>query len=277
MSSFRSGPRHLAAPPEPARMRARRHATARTVIALMLREMSTRYGRSLGGYAWAILEPLGVIIILALAFGMLLRAPSLGTSFILFYASGYLPFHVYQTVSLYVARSLNFSKPLLFYPSVTWVDALLARFILNTLTGFMVAYILLAGLILATDAHIVLDVPPIIESLALTALLGLGVGTLNCALIGLFQTWDVIWSIISRPLFLASGIFFTYEDMPRVAQQFLWYNPLVHVIGILRSGLYPIYNADYASWAYVTGFSLVTMALGLLLLHRYHKDILNDV
>lgn len=265
-------PRQLA----PVHMRTRSYATMRTVMALILREMSTRYGRSAGGFIWAVLEPLGVIVILALAFGLLLRAPSLGTSFILFYASGYLPFHLYQTVSLYVSRAINFSLPLLFYPSVTWVDALLARFILNTLTGFMVAYILLAGLILVVDTRIVLDVMPIVWSLMLTALLGLGVGALNCALIGLFQTWDMIWSIISRPLFLASGIFFIYDDMPRFVQEFIWYNPLIHVVGILRTGLYPMYNADYASSAYVVGFSLVTLALGLLLLHRHNKDILND-
>ncbi|WP_251374287.1 ABC transporter permease [Ponticoccus alexandrii] len=245
-------------------------------MALILREMSTRYGRSAGGYIWAVLEPLGVIVILALAFSLVFRAPALGSSFILFYASGYLPFHVYQTVSLYVSRSINFSRPLLFYPSVTWVDALLARFILNSLTGFMVAYLLLGGLILAIDTRIVLDVLPIVQALALTALLGLGMGALNCALIGLIQTWDVIWSIASRPLFLASGIFFIYEDMPRVVQQVLWYNPLIHINGILRTGLYPMYNADFASWEYVVGFSLVTMGAGLLLLHRFHKDILND-
>ncbi|MDJ0823602.1 MAG: sugar ABC transporter permease, partial [Paracoccaceae bacterium] len=43
-------------PPRPA-YRRRRFATARAVMALMLREMSTSFGRSPGGYLWAILEP----------------------------------------------------------------------------------------------------------------------------------------------------------------------------------------------------------------------------
>lgn len=257
-------------------MRARRYATARTVVALMLREMSTRYGKSAGGFIWAVLEPLGVIIILALAFGLLLRAPALGTSFILFYASGYLPFDLYQSVSRFVARSLIFSKPLMFYPSVTWIDAILARFILNTLTGLMVAYILLAGLLAFIDTRIVLHVWPIVEAMGLAALLGLGVGTLNCALSGLFSTWDLIWSIFTRPLFLASGVLFIYEDMPHMVQNILYYNPLIHILGILRTGLYPMYNADYASWPFVVGVSLATLAMGLLLLHRYNKDILNN-
>ena len=37
-------------------------SSLRAVAALVLREMSTRYGRTPGGYLWAILEPLGMII-----------------------------------------------------------------------------------------------------------------------------------------------------------------------------------------------------------------------
>ena len=35
----------------------RRFATVRTSVALMLREMVTTYGRSPGGYIWAVVEP----------------------------------------------------------------------------------------------------------------------------------------------------------------------------------------------------------------------------
>lgn len=38
------------------------------VAALVLREMSTRYARTPGGYLWAIPEPLGLIVILGLVF-----------------------------------------------------------------------------------------------------------------------------------------------------------------------------------------------------------------
>ena len=51
-------------------------ATFRTVSALMLREMSTRYGRSPGGYAWALLEPVGAIIVMAIGFGLMLDRKS---------------------------------------------------------------------------------------------------------------------------------------------------------------------------------------------------------
>ena len=208
----------------------------------MLREMSTSYGRTPGGYIWAVLEPLTAILFLSLGFSLIIRTPSLGTSFLLFYATGYLPFDLYMQVSNTCARALGFSKPLLKYPAVTWLDAIFARFILNSLTSIFVMLILLAGTLMITDSRTVLDMPPVIEAVAMAMLLGLGVGTLNCALIGLYPLWSVTWGILTKPLFLASGIFFLYDDLPPLGQDLLWYNPLMHITGLMRSGFYPSYT-----------------------------------
>ncbi len=254
----------------------RSFAALRAIMALMLREMGTRYGRSPGGYVWAMLEPMGAITILSVGFSLLVRSPALGSSFILFFATGFLPFGLYQNVSNTVARSINFSRALLLYPAVTWVDAILARFILNALTELLVMLILFTAILSLTDAGALLDSFPILTSLSLAMLLGLSVGVLNCALIGLFPIWMQIWSVATRPLFLLSGVIFLFEDMPPLARDILWWNPLVHVVGEMRAGFYPTYSADYVSAIYVTTFSLICLFLGVVLMGRYHRDILND-
>ncbi|MDK3074553.1 ABC transporter permease [Sedimentitalea sp. JM2-8] len=241
----------------------------------MLREMSTRYGRTPGGYIWGILEPLAAILFLSVGFSLVLRTPALGTSFLLFYTSGYLPFHLYQSVSNMVAASVRFSKPLLKYPAVTWLDAVLARFLLNGLTGILITAILTAGILTVIDSRTMLDLPPIIEAMSLALLLGLGVGVLNCALSGLYPLWEVIWSILTRPLFLASGIIYLFESLPQLAQDILWYNPLVHIVGLMRTGFYPTYTAAHVSPLYVLSVSLILLTMGLLLMGRYHREILN--
>lgn len=259
----------------PASGRNRRFASLRTVAALVLREMSTRYGRTPGGYLWAVLEPLAAILFLSLGFSLVIRNPSLGSSFLLFYATGYLPFDLYNAVASTTARALNFSKPLLQFPAVSWTDAILARFFLNSLTGSLVAALLLTGTLAVIDSRAVLDLPPAVLAMALTMALGLGVGTLNCVLFGLYPLWEMAWSIITRPLFLASGVFFIYEDLPPLAQDILWYNPLMHITGLMRSGFYPTYTAAYVNVTYVLLTSLGLLALGLVLMGRYHRDILN--
>jgi capsular polysaccharide transport system permease protein len=253
----------------------RKFATARAVSALTLREMATTYGRSPGGYVWAILEPLGAILLLGVGMSLLIRVPPLGNSFLLFFASGLLPFTMYTQLSNNIGRAINFSRSLLFYPAVTWVDAILARFVVVVLTNVMVMIILFTGLIISTDTRAIIDFGPMVEAVALMAFLGLGIGVLNCVLFGLFDVWQHVWSIANRPLFLASGLLFLYEDMPGPLQDILWYNPLLHIIGIMRSGFYSNYDATYASPSFVIAVSGVCLFLGVILLGRYHRVILN--
>lgn len=254
----------------------RSFATGRTVLALILREMSTRYGRTPGGYIWGVLEPLAAILVLSFGFSLLMKTPSLGTSFLLFYSTGYMPFNLYQVVSSQTANAINFSRPLLKYPAVTWIDAIAARFLLNSLTGVLVTALLMAGILILIDNRSILDFQPIVSAMALAMLLGLGVGTVNCVLIGLFPAWGVVWSIITRPLFLASGIIFLYDTMPPLARELLWYNPLIHIVGLMRTGFYPTYTAAYINVTYVIFVSMVTLTLGLILMGRYHREILNN-
>ena len=258
------------------KIRYRRFATLRAVLALMLREMATSYGRSPGGYLWAVLEPVGGIAILTLIFSFGFSAPSLGTNFPIFYATGLLPFMMFNSVCNRVSTALLFSKSLLAYPAVTFVDALLARFLVNTVTQAMVAYVVFGGILMMYDTR-TLPAPLLIaQSLGLTAALALGVGTLNAYLIARFAVWQVIWSILTRPLFLISGIFFLFNAMPHPMRDVIWFNPLVHVVGIMRAGFYPTYNAQYTSTTYVLMVSLVTFAVGLMLLRRSHRDFLVD-
>ena len=260
----------------PDAMRARRFKTIRTVTALILREMSTTYGRSPGGYIWAVLEPVGAITVLTLGFSLVFHAPALGSSFILFYATGYLPFSMYNMLANAVSRSLFFSKALLAYPGVTYVDALLARFLLNWLTQMMVLYIVITGILVLQDTRAILEFGPILKSLAMVAVLGAGVGTMNCFLFGMFPVWEQIWSIVNRPLFIISGVFFLYDDLPTPVQNIIWFNPLLHATGLMRKGFYPTYEASYISLAYGFGFGAVFLFLGLVFVGRYHRDILTN-
>lgn len=283
MPDIPSAPHHSQATPAPfpsaqiPRHRGQRRFPAlRSITALMLREMASRYARTPGGYVWAILEPLAAIIFLSVGFSLVIRAPALGSSFVLFYATGYMPFDLYNNIAAKVAQAVDFSRPLLRFPAVSWIDAIFARFLLNTLTSILVSVLLFTGILSLIDSRTILDLPPILQATAGTVILGLGMGTLNCALIGLFPAWGMIWSIINRPLFLASGIFFLYDEMPPLAQDILWYNPLIHVIGQARTGFFPTYAPNYISMTYVFAVGLILLAFGLLLMGRYHRNILNS-
>lgn len=257
-------------------MTPRRFRSSRTIAALILREMSTTYGRSPGGYVWAILEPVAAIAVLSAVFSAGFKSPPIGNNFPLFFAAGYLPFALFNEVSLKIAQSLRFSKQLLAYPAVKYTDAILARLILNTLTQLLVAFLVVAGIEIIFDLNTIIRIGPIFVGLAMAVALGFGIGTMNCYLMTAFPVWERVWRIATRPLVLISGVIFLYENMPTAAQDILWYNPLVHVTGVMRRGFFISYEADYVSAVYAFGTALVLAAFGMLLLYRNHQMIQNN-
>lgn len=248
---------------------------ARAILALMLREMSSTYGDSPGGYVWAIVQPVGMILVLALGFSLLIKSPSLGTSFLLFYATGFLTYEVFNHLMRTVLASLKYSKAMLAYPRVIWLDAILARFFLNSLTMLTVFSIVITGVLIFVDTHTVITIQPILTGLLICMLVGAGTGMMNCLLIGLFPVWNIIWKILTRPMFIASGVIFIYEDMPSTVQDILWWNPILHATGLVRTGFYPNYYASYVSLIYCFGLGLILIMFGLLFLWRQHERILN--
>lgn len=246
----------------------------RILVALILREMATTYGNSAGGYIWALLEPILGIALLSAIFSMMLATPGLGTNFPLFYATGLLPFTMFIDLSQKVATSIRYSRPFLAYPCVTYIDAMLARVILNALTHTVVLFLVVGGIFFIFEIPVVIHVGEVIEALLMITMLAVGVGTLNCYLMTAFPVWERAWQILTRPLFLASGIFFLYDMMPAEAQNIMWYNPVLHAVSQLRKGIYPTYEGSFVSPGYVFGLSVVLLTFGLLLLSRHYRDLM---
>lgn len=259
----------------PSRRPARSFASGRAVGALILREMATSHGRAVGGYVWAVLEPAAGIALLSLVFALGFHAPPMGTSFALFYATGIVPFLMYLDISGKLGTAILFSKQLLAYPAVTYLDALLARLILNGLVQLIVACLIFGGVFLAFDPQGTLRFDRMVLCYAMTLALATGVGTLNCLLFTRFPVWQRLWSIANRPLFVVSCIFFTFESVPEPLRDRLWWVPTVHLTGVMRAAVYPGYDASYASPLYIFGLSLLLLTAGLLVLRRQHRDLVH--
>ena len=248
----------------------------RAVMALMFREMSTTYGRSPGGYIWAFAEPVGGVAMMTVVFSMFIRSPPIGDNFPLYFASGILPFMMYQSTANKVTMAIRYSKTLLTYPRVTYIDAIMARFLLSAMTEIMIALLALGGIILIYGLKLNIDYWVCTQAVLMAVSLALGIGVVNCYLTSLISIWPSVWSVLNRPLFLISGVFFLLDPLPEEARSFLLWNPLAHPIMMMRKGLFDTYDAVYASPSYVFTVSLCLGAIGMLLLQRYHSIILDE-
>lgn len=248
--------------------------TMRVVSALILREMAGSNGRALGGYFWAVAEPVLGIALLSALFSLGFRNPPIGTNFAIFYATGLLPFFMFTDISNKVAQSLNFSKALLGYKRVTFFDAILARALLAGITQILVGGIVLTGILAIYDTRTILDIPSVVLAYTMALVFGISIGTMNAVIMSFFPIWQRVWGIMTRPLLLVSGVILLPQSMPQPFRDYLWYNPLIHVTGEMRNAFYYTYRGEYVTPIYVFSVSIVIGVISILFLRRYHRDIL---
>lgn len=248
----------------------------RVFAALILREMITRYGRSFGGYIWAVIEPMAVIGLLTLTFSQFLTAPAYGESFLLFFSTGYLPFFFFVTVAGQVGTGLSVNRELLQLPMVRPLDVLMARFVLSVLTLLVVSAIIYAIVVFSVRHPVHADPLALLASFGSASMLGFGVGMLNAFLFAVLPVWRQLWGLMTAPLLVLSGVFYTLDSMPPHIQQVLAWNPLVHSVGLSRAAFYPSYRADYVDLGYVLLLAGSALLAGLALITRYRAIVIDS-
>jgi capsular polysaccharide transport system permease protein len=237
----------------------------RVVAALMIREMAARFGRKPGGYIWAILEPVSYIVLMTNLASLISRMPALGSSYPLFYATGYLGFQFYRSVEIYVQSAVKSNKSLLTYPNVSPIDPVIARFLLQMGTLVTVSALVLTVIVLELRDSVDISTSYLVEAAGWGGILALGVGLTNNVMFSRFPLYEKIFGIFSRPLLLLSGVLYIPDGMPKPYQDILMWNPVCHITMLFRKGFYPEYRGENIDLAYLSSFSLILLFTGLLL------------
>jgi capsular polysaccharide transport system permease protein len=241
-------------------------------FALIVREMTTRYGNKFGGYMWAVLDPVLTIAILTTVFSAVAHIPPLGRSFTLFFATGYAAFYMYRSTSDQVSSAVEANRALLNYPVVHPYDTILGRIVLQIATLFVVNVLLFSGIYLVTPFDGI-NLGPIFLASIIAILLGAGVGASNIVWFHLSSTYQQVWGIINRPAFIVSGVFFLPESVPNPFREVLLWNPLVHIIGLFRQGFYPTYRASFVSMSYIVGLAVFSIVFGLAMVWLFDAKL----
>lgn len=237
----------------------------RVVCALLVREMEARFGSKPGGYVWALLDPAAHVALMTLLFQAITHTPALGTSFPLFFATGYIGFQFYQAMTSYLNGSVKANRSLLSYPNVAPIDTITARSLLQLMTTVLVACIVLGVIIASLRTPPSLHWPAILEAVLVASILGIGTGMINNVMFVKYPLYEQMFTIINRPLFLLSGVFFLPDSLPLPYRDIVLLNPLIHVTMLFRTGFYEGYRAIGLDTAYLHGFAFLTLFTGMVL------------
>ncbi len=231
--------------------------------ALLIRETRSRFGVRYLGYFWALIEPVIWILSFQLIFAFMERKAPYDMSVIEFILTGIVPFSMLRNMVGRVSKGVEANRALLYYPQVHVLDICVSRVWLELLTMLGVLTALWGGYALAGEGMYIDDLLQVILGLGAVACLGMGLGMLVMTLSQFSPSAGVLVNVLFRPLFFLSGIFYPVEHLPDVAQDFLWYNPILHIIQYIRSGWSPTYQAEEVDMFYVSVWCIVTLAMGV--------------
>ena len=208
---------------------------------LIKREFSGRYRGSFGGIVWSFLQPLFLLSVYTIAFGVILKSRwgfSGGTAeYALMLFAGLIVFNVFAEVlnksPTLVTDNPNFVKkvvfPLELLPVITVATALIHAAI--GLAVWLLGYSLLFGVPKATVIF-----APVVFLCFVPVLLGLG--WLLSALGVIVRDIGQFTSMLGHTLLFLTPIFYSVEAAPPLLQNLLLINPLTFIVEQLRLILY---------------------------------------
>lgn len=236
------------------------------IYALLVRELSSRFGKSRGGFIWVLLEPIAHLLVPILIFGLIRQRLMPGVELPVFLVYGFLPFLLFKAICLQIVDGVNAAQGLLAYRQVLLMDVFVAKALAHCVIQAVVFVIVLTGL--AMFGYDVLPAHPVELAgvLALTIVLAFGLGLLLAAIASLAPDARAIIHVMFMPLYFASGILFPVTRFSDEWVRILAVNPVLHIVELSRvNALEGYVPMKYLSLEYPVALALTTTLIGLML------------
>jgi capsular polysaccharide transport system permease protein len=252
--------------PQPLKPRNRLQIQRDVIYALLLRELSSRFGKSRVGFLWVLVEPVAHLVFPILIFGFLRQRVVPGIEYPVFLVYGLLPFLLFKAICLQTMSGTNANRGLLSYRQVLLMDVFIARALANCFIQVIVFIIVLTGLgMLGFDV-----LPPrpaeLLGVLFLTVMLAFGLGLMFAAVGSVAPDATSIIRVMFMPLYFMSGILFPVTRFPDAWIQWLAWNPLLHLVELTRlAGVENYRTMPYLSLEYPVWLAIGSLFIGLML------------
>lgn len=236
-----------------------------TYFALLLREVRNRYGAFRFGYVWAVAQPLLFVVIMNQSRHLLggTEAKIFGVSGFYFFVIGILPYFMFQHAYNQSMGTMASMRGLFSYRAVRPMDGIIVRCVIEfTLLGVVMGLLMLGMSWFGSPTD--LENPlAFMAAILLLFVVALGAGLIADVYVTMNEESRRVFSLIERPLFFLSGVFFVAEVVPEPLRAWLMWNPLLHAIDLGRGAVLTEYESP-CSWLYLSlwAFGLLTFGIG---------------
>jgi len=248
----------------------------RVVVALIMREMNSRFDQESAGFVWGLLEPLILVAFYIVIHTAMARSgAALGDDSLLFMITGVVAFRMSRGLVSACQTCIKQNLQLLTYPQVRPLDTFYARFLVETFRWLIVVFAFFGFLSIYIKGSVITHPDQFVEAILACLYLGGSMALFNAIVGILFPFWLKIWNIASMPLMLLSGLFYVPSEMPPPALAIMEWNPFLHCVEWMRTASY----IDYISVldkTYLLSFSTGVLLIALTLERTYRAKVLNS-
>lgn len=245
---------------------------ARVVLALMLRDIKTRFGASYFGFLFGLILPLGHIGIVLAVYVILGRRAPIGTDVSLYLASAIVPFVIWSYTHQKVLTAFAQNRALTSFPIVGFIDIVIARALVELVNAAIILGVVAATFVLLGVDIFVFDRPSFTYSLFLSYAMGVSTGFV-LGIIGMVVPGIMLVGILMVPLYwVTSGVLFIPEALPEQVRWMAAIFPLCHIVDFGRSAFYPNYLTDFPNLFYVHAVIVLNVLAGMVFT-RYVKRL----
>ena len=238
--------------------------------ALFLREALSRLFSGRAAWFWLLAEPVFNVLYLMFIFTVIRMRTVGGIDTGVWLMVGMLAFYMFRRTGTQVTNAIDANQALFTYRQVKPVDTVLVRGALEGFLMIIIASILLTGSALFGHSGIPAAPLAVLEAFFGLWLVGIGFGLVTSVVGELVPELGRIIKLIMMPMYLISGVIFPIAAVPQPYRDWLMLNPVAHGLEAARLGFSPYYHAiPELSIAYIYGFALVSIFLGLLLQRRF--------
>ena len=253
---------------------------------LTLRELRTKYRRSVLGWAWSMLNPLANVAIYFFVFGVLFNATaprgfnSPVEGFAWFLLCALLPWNYFANINNMglgsmaansgLVRRVAFPREILVFSNV-----------LHATVQFAIEIAILVVILALVGSPLYAYLPVMLVSAILLGLFGSGLALALSALAVYFRDLAYLWGILLQVWFFATPIVYDPElidrEAPGWSQPILHANPLNLAAEIFRDCLYHAQWPNWASVGYLALYAVGGLSVGWWIFRRLDRRLAEEV
>ena len=226
---------------------------------LTLRQIKSRYKQSLLGVSWALIRPLGMMVVFTIIFSKFMKVPSDGIPYTIFSYCALLPWTFFSASLNTGVNSMTDNKSLIqqiYFPREIFpVSAVTASFV-----DFSIASVIFVGLMILYKIQITLYVLWVIPVLLLQIIFTIAVSMLGSALNVFYRDIGQALVFITQLWMYACPIIYPLSVIPEKYRLLYAINPMAGIIDSYRK---VIIQGVTPNWEYLLISFVITVLVFL--------------